>query len=43
MIRGAKENGIPDEYIKNTLETIVDNGYNGEVEVKLDLLEKPIV
>ncbi len=41
MIRGAKENGIPEEYIQNTLETIVDNGYSGEVEVKLDLLQKP--
>ncbi|XP_057371487.1 gamma-glutamylcyclotransferase-like isoform X1 [Daphnia carinata] len=40
MIRGAKENGIPDHYIKNNLETIEDNGYNGEVQVKMDLLQK---
>lgn len=41
MIKGARENGIPEYYIKNTLETIVDNGYDGEVEVKLDLMYKP--
>lgn len=40
MITGAKENGLPEEYISNTLESIVDNGYNGEVQVKLDLLKK---
>ena len=40
MIQGAKENGVPDDYIKNCLEAIEDNGYTGEVQVKLDLLKK---
>ena len=41
MIRGARENGVPEDYIVNHLEKIVDNGYNGEVQVNLDLLRKP--
>ena len=40
MIMGARENGVPEDYIKNHLETIEDNGYNGEVQVKMDLLKK---
>ncbi|KAK4021026.1 hypothetical protein OUZ56_002960 [Daphnia magna] len=40
MIKGAKENGVPEHYVKNNLETIEDNGYNGEVQVKMDLLQK---
>ncbi len=40
MIRGARENGVPDEYIKNCLEAIVDNGYDGQVEIQMDLLKK---
>lgn len=40
MIKGAKENGVPEDYIKNNLENIEDNGYNGEVQVKMDLLQK---
>lgn len=41
MIRGARENGVPEDYIVNHLEKIVDNGYNGEVEISLDLMKKP--
>lgn len=40
MIRGARENGVPDDYIRY-LEAIEDNGYEGEVQVSLDLLKKP--
>lgn len=40
MIRGARENGVPEDYITNQLEKIEDNGYTGEVEVSLDLLLK---
>ena len=40
MITGAKENGLPDNYIENVLMKIEDNGYNGSVEVQLDLLKK---
>jgi len=40
MIRGARENGVPDDYIRY-LEAIEDNGYDGEVQVSLDLLKKP--
>ena len=40
MIRGARENGVPAEYIKNYLEAIVDNGYDGQVEIQMDLLKK---
>ncbi|XP_068226953.1 gamma-glutamylcyclotransferase-like [Palaemon carinicauda] len=36
IIRGAKENGLPEDYIKY-LEGIEDNGYNGKVDVKLNL------
>ena len=40
MVKGARENGVPEDYIKNELITIIDNGYNGDVEVSLEL-EKP--
>ena len=36
IVKGATENGLPAEYIKK-LETIEDNGYDGEVDVKLPL------
>jgi len=36
IIRGAKENKLPNEYIQ-FLENIADNGYDGEVEVNLPL------
>ncbi|XP_066942374.1 gamma-glutamylcyclotransferase-like isoform X1 [Macrobrachium rosenbergii] len=36
IVRGAKENGLPEDYVK-FLEGIEHNGYNGEVDVKLDL------
>lgn len=39
MIRGARKNGVPEDYVKNHLETIEDNGYDGDVEVSLDLLK----
>lgn len=40
MIQGARQNQVPEEYITNTLEAIIDNGYDGEVQVSLDLLKK---
>ena len=40
MVRGAIENGVPKDYIMNELHAIIDNGYDGEVEVQLDLLKK---
>jgi hypothetical protein len=40
MIKGAREQGVPEDYICNILEKIEDNGYNGEVEINLDLLIK---
>jgi len=40
MIRGAREHGLPERYIIDCLEAIVDNGFDGEVEVQLDLLKK---
>ena len=42
MIKGAREQGVPEDYILNQLEKVEDNGYNGEVEVSLDLLHKKI-
>ncbi|XP_076035822.1 gamma-glutamylcyclotransferase-like isoform X2 [Oratosquilla oratoria] len=39
ILTGARENGLPEEYIKK-LESIEDNGYNGEVDVQLNLLDK---
>lgn len=38
ILRGAKENSLPQDYIENHLETIVDNGYDGNVQDTLDLL-----
>ena len=40
MVQGARENGVPEDYINNELMTIIDNGYDGNVEVRLNL-EKP--
>lgn len=39
IIRGAKENKLPPEYI-SFLENIPDNGYDGEVNVNLNLKEQ---
>lgn len=39
MICGAKENGVPENYIQSVLMQIEDNGYSGEVHVKLALKE----
>jgi len=36
IIYGAKENNLPEEYIK-FLENIPDNGYNGDVDVNIPL------
>ncbi|KAK7068199.1 hypothetical protein SK128_021967 [Halocaridina rubra] len=36
ILNGAKENGLPEEYIK-FLENIEHNGYDGKVDVNLDL------
>ena len=36
IIEGAKENGLPEHYIK-MLNEIEDNGYDGKVEVQLPL------
>lgn len=36
LIQGARENRVPDYYIRHHLETIVDNGYTGKVDVRLD-------
>lgn len=36
MIEGAKENGLPNEYVQELM-GIKDNGYDGPVEVKLAL------
>ena len=35
ILRGARENDLPAHYIKK-LEDIEDNGYNGEVDFKVD-------
>ena len=39
IIQGACENQLPEVYIQD-LRNIEDNGYNGEVEVKLDLTKQ---
>merc|ERR1712032_376171 len=39
IVRGAKENGLPKEYIEK-LESIEHNGYRGEVAVTIDLKER---
>ena len=36
LITGAKEHSMPAEYVRK-LENHPDNGYEGEVDVKLDL------
>lgn len=36
IISGAKEHGLPAEYVK-MLEEVPDNGYNGDVEVNIPL------
>jgi len=36
IVHGAKENGLPPKYVE-FLEGIKDNGYNGAVNVKLNL------
>ena len=36
IVQGARENGLPADYIKK-LESIEDNGYDGDVDVKLPL------
>lgn len=36
IIQGAKEHGLPEEYIK-MLEGLADNGYNGDVDVKIPM------
>ena len=40
ILRGARENNLPKDYIENYLETILDNGYDGQVEDTLDLLQQ---
>ena len=42
MVRGARENGVPEDYINNELITIIDNGYDGDVEVKLELEKRKL-
>ena len=37
LIQGARENHVPDYYIKDHLETIEDNGYTGPVNIRLDV------
>jgi hypothetical protein len=39
IVRGARENNLPLEYIQK-LDLITDNGYNGNVEVELSLVQK---
>jgi len=39
IIRGAIEHNLPPEYIEH-LKAIQDNGYSGEVDVKIRLSEK---
>ena len=39
LLTGAKEHSMPDFYIEK-LENHPDNGYDGEVDVKLDLWRK---
>merc|ERR1712210_350139 len=39
IVRGAKENGLPKEYIEK-LKSIEDNGYCGEVGLTIDLRER---
>ena len=36
LVRGARENLVPHDYITQHLSTIVDNGYTGTVQVQLD-------
>jgi len=38
IIQGAKEHGLPEEYVK-FLEAIPDNGYNGDVDVNIPLTQ----
>ena len=39
IVRGAEEHNIPGEYLE-WLRGIEDNGYRGDVKVKLDLRER---
>ena len=35
MLNGARENHLPDDYV-NFIETIVDNGYTGEIDLQIE-------
>jgi hypothetical protein len=37
MLNGAREHKLPESYIRDKLEQIRHNGYEGEVEVSLPL------